>query len=465
MLERASHGSVAALIDAQRSRQAILSMFGDGEERAAAAAILTDLEQIGFVETRRGKIRWVGVEPFEVLRRLIALRDGPGRSLISLPKDDDCPITVYAVPDSAEGLPPHLKAWGGAAGTGFGRRAAAASCLFEVAERCSQMRADDEPVASASFSQLGESAIHPERLLLEGANHSGLDPKAAISWIAARQVCTGEKRWLPADYCFRAARREPSAWTCSANSNGCASGLSQDDVIVRGFFELVERDAVAIWWFNRLRRPSCSPEIVESDAIRTVTAWQHRRGRRCHLLDLTADLGVPVVAAVSCNVDGRGIAVGFGAHLDGHAAAVRASMEMMQFQAMIELSLRFRGLVQGQPSASTAAALDWFENVSINDDGYLLPDAEAQTVPTRAHSTPATPEHCLALAADHDLDVLYLDLSRDWIGIPAGRVVVPGLRSLEPHFGEGRLFDVPVALGWARVPRSVAEMNPRRIVF
>jgi len=40
-----------------------------------------------------------------------------------------------------------------------------------------------------------------------------------------------------------------------ADSNGCAAGNTLEEAIVQGFLELVERDAYAIWWYNRLQRP------------------------------------------------------------------------------------------------------------------------------------------------------------------------------------------------------------------
>ncbi len=470
MAMTARHVTVAELVDDHRSRRDILACFDMDQERSAAAAILDGLELIGLVEPREGVIEWAGPEPPELLRRLVALRDGPARALIGLPKEEDCPLTVYAVPDGGDGLSPYLRAWGGAAGTGFSRRAAAASCLFEVAERCSQMRAGDESVRTAALADLGDDAVPPDRLLLnEPADPAvtPLDARTPISWAVAHHVGTGETRWLPAEYCYRSAVRDRSVWTCPADSSGCASGVSTDDVVVRGFLELVERDAVAIWWFNRLRRPSVPAEMGDLDAVRAIAAWQHRRGRRLHHLDLTSDLGIPVVAAVSCDVTGRGIAVGFGAHFDPAVAAIKASLEMIQFQAMIELSLRFRGLVPGEPSESTKAALGWFEDVAIGDEAYLLADADAVPAPQWADS-PSPSERlarCLAVAAHHDLDVFHLDLTRSWIGIPVGRVFIPGLRSLEKRFGPGRLFDVPVAMGWLSSQRATSDLNPRRMVF
>jgi ribosomal protein S12 methylthiotransferase accessory factor len=42
---------------------------------------------------------------------------------------------------------------------------------------------------------------------------------------------------------------------CVACSNGCAAGNTLEEAVVQGFLELVERDGVALWWYNRARRP------------------------------------------------------------------------------------------------------------------------------------------------------------------------------------------------------------------
>ena len=45
----------------------------------------------------------------------------------------------------------------------------------------------------------------------------------------------------------------------SADSNGCAAGNTVEEAILQGFLELVERDAYAIWWYNRLQRAGDRP--------------------------------------------------------------------------------------------------------------------------------------------------------------------------------------------------------------
>ena len=60
----------------------------------------------------------------------------------------------------------------------------------------------------------------------------------------------------------------------------------------------------------------------------------------------------------------------------------------------------------------------------------------------------------------HGMELLVLDQTRADVGMPAVKVLVPGLRHFWPRFGPGRLYDVPVALGWLAEPVPEAELNP-----
>ena len=66
----------------------------------------------------------------------------------------------------------------------------------------------------------------------------------------------------------------------------------------------------------------------------------------------------------------------------------------------------------------------------------------------------------LERARERSLEVYALDLTRPETGVPVVRVVVPGLRPWKPRFASGRLYDVPVLLGWRAEPLSEADLNP-----
>ena len=51
-------------------------------------------------------------------------------------------------------------------------------------------------------------------------------------------------------------------------------------------------------------------------------------------------------------------------------------------------------------------------------------------------------------------------MSRPDIEMKVVRVIVPGLRAFPARFGEGRLYDVPVRMGWRDKPIKESELNP-----
>ena len=44
------------------------------------------------------------------------------------------------------------------------------------------------------------------------------------------------------------------------------------------------------------------------------------------------------------------------------------------------------------------------------------------------------------------------------------RTIVPGLRHYKPRFAPGRLYDVPVRLGWRQEPLEETQLNPVPLV-
>jgi ribosomal protein S12 methylthiotransferase accessory factor len=58
------------------------------------------------------------------------------------------------------------------------------------------------------------------------------------------------------------------------------------------------------------------------------------------------------------------------------------------------------------------------------------------------------------------MELLVLDQTRPDIGLPVVKVIVPGLRHFWARFAPGRLYDIPVELGWIPRRLSEAELNP-----
>jgi len=45
------------------------------------------------------------------------------------------------------------------------------------------------------------------------------------------------------------------------------------------------------------------------------------------------------------------------------------------------------------------------------------------------------------------------------VGMPVVKVMVPGMRHFWPRYAPGRLYDVPVSMGWLTEPLTEAQLN------
>jgi ribosomal protein S12 methylthiotransferase accessory factor len=107
---------------------------------------------------------------------------------------------------------------------------------------------------------------------------------------------------------------------------------------------------------------------------------------------------------------------------------------------------------------------------SLMEQAYLLPDEGA---PPRAAGDFAEAGagdlrdgvlECVDRLARAEIEALALDLSRPDVGLRAARVFAPGLRHAWPRFAPGRLYDVPVRLGWRGAPLREGELNPAPMI-
>ena len=134
--------------------------------------------------------------------------------------------------------------------------------------------------------------------------------------------------------------RGPGSYRVHADSNGCAAGNTLEEAIVQGFLELVERDAYAVWWYNRLQRPELELGAFDDAYIRDLKRELAATGRRVWVLDITNDLAVPSFVALAHWMDGgqEFVEFGSGSHFDGRIALLRALTELNQFLSIALLA-------------------------------------------------------------------------------------------------------------------------------
>lgn len=410
---------------------------------------------------------------------------GAVRTIRRVPYAASSDVHVYTAAHGTSFTPPTLASLKGHARDGSGGKgrsdaAARAGALCEALERYSGIFQGSEPCRRATYRTLGADAVHPNHLMLfsesqfaarerwnEGRRPAAdrvpapFDEESEIDWVAAWSPTAQEWRYVPAACCYF-GHPGPERFSCRVDGSGHAAGTSLAGAVVQGFLELVERDALAIWWYNRLPYPVVNLEAVDDPYLQRLRSHHAALRRELWALDLTTDLGIPVVAAVSRRIDGprEEILLGFGAHFDQHEAACKAVMEMNQL--LPHTSDGRDEMLRHDHPAATA----WLETATLREHPYLAPDAALDPSPRLLFSgfpfedARAALDACVALTQRQGRALLFVDQTRPEVGLPVAKVMVPGLRPHWRRLAPGRLYEAPLKRGQLSKPRRESEMNP-----
>ena len=67
---------------------------------------------------------------------------------------------------------------------------------------------------------------------------------------------------------------------------------------------------------------------------------------------------------------------------------------------------------------------------------------------------------CQKIVEAKNMEMLVLDQTRPDIGLRVAKVIVPGMRHMWKRLGEGRLYDIPVNMGWLKESLTEEQLNP-----
>lgn len=350
-------------------------------------------------------------------------------------------------------------------GKGLTLEQAQASALCEAVERLSAQCPADLETVKGTLDDLHQSAIDPgavwqfsksQHLNRDAWNALSSDDRrhvpevirsdAQLDWVPVWSLSEQCQKWMLRDLCFA---NTPEPRVGRFDPNGCAAGASRQEATVQALLELVERDSVAIWWYNRAPRPGLDPLQSSDSRVRELARGFLDQGWDCWLLDLTGDLNIPCLAALArSSADGRWC-IGFGCHFD-HAIAIE--------RAMTELAQLFRADGRDGPPPWDAKPED--------DEAYLFPSGQAalSDAPVTGHETF---EGLISWTVDQlkkrGMETLLLNQTQHDCGLAVVKVFVPGLCHFWPRFGARRIYNVPVQLGWRQNPLSEKQLNPTHL--
>jgi ribosomal protein S12 methylthiotransferase accessory factor len=323
----------------------------------------------------------------------------------------------------------------GVSGVGVSLQEAFQGCVGEGIEYLSQLQTEEDVLLKCgSKDPIAGFGPQTQEFLIAYSAYR-LHARGEISWYRAKRLNGGDDVVLPADLCLRRPPGQREITPPFPLSTGSAAGTCWDAAVLHGLLELIERDAASLWWRGgnrgRLIPPGDEVQIMAQALLSRLR--RNLSTRRTWLLDITTDIAVPCVAAVSCRADGFGVAFGLAARPTLAAAARSAILEMCQIElayAVVEAKCRERG----EAALSERDRVHRRRATLINADRCLLlqPVAKpAERWPIEATDVSDLLQLIAARLRRFGIETFVLNLTRSSFAVPVARVIAPGLQ-LEP---------------------------------
>ena len=294
------------------------------------------------------------------------------------------------------------------------------SAMMEGIERFSA-EVRDRKLIFSRFSDLKKKALNPKELILPARS----DPESESPWVMGYDIMNDEEIFVPANAVFFPMSHKYK-WLFRPNTNGLASGNKIEEAIFHGLTEVIERDAWSLVEASHIPPPNIQ-NIVDGLIGELLNKFS-KAMVAVYLKDITSDIGISTCAAASDDIklkDPTLLMSGAGAHTNANVAILRALTEVAQsrltqihgaredtINAKLYKQAGYEKIKQYNKNwFDTSRTRDYREMKSCDTDDFL-----------------DDIKYMMKRLKEAGLNrVIVVDLTREEIGIPVVRVIVPGL--------------------------------------
>jgi putative methanogenesis marker protein 1 len=312
-------------------------------------------------------------------------------------------------------------------GKGLSRTQAQVSLTMESAERYSSEFRNEymNELVKGSYDTLKKkhAVINPEDLILPQFCRYNHDRD--IHWTWGYDLVTNAPILIPACSVYHPFHLDNPP-LLNTHTNGIAAGNTMEEAVSHALAEVIERDA---WSINQFTGEAYDAlfieDSLENEFIIDIVEQFVNADIEIVAKDITSDIGVPVIAAFSNDlVYKKMIPIeGFGAHLDPKAAMARALLEIATTRCLF---IQKHGIEPFRPNYVDGAVVENHEN----DYRFCAFHQKGLAELTSEYSDDILQDIYIMMnkLVDRGFDkIIAVNLTRQDIGIPTARMIVPGM--------------------------------------
>ena len=334
-------------------------------------------------------------------------------------------------------------------GKGIAKDHARASAMMEGFERYSAERQDSDETTIATLEEISELGefITPESLNLpKDFKKQNLD-SMKLEWSTAKDLISNKEYLIPTNAIYHPYIHGNECESLfKSNTNGLASGNVLEEAILHGIFEVIERDAWSIFELTHKNYAQIDLDSIESDIVNETIDKFESEGIKIKLMDFTADIKVPTIAASADDTvtrDAGLLTLGMGTHLDPEVAILRALTEVAQSRAT-----QINGAREDTVRADFAREAGYERMKRINKY-YFRDEEEKISISSIENKSTTSITKDLEIVKEelmaNDIDkILYYDLTRPELDVSVVRVIIPEMElfALDPSRAGYRFLKV-----------------------
>lgn len=188
-------------------------------------------------------------------------------------------------------------------GRSFNMSGVESSSILEGLERYSGMLPRKRrSTVHESYKSIKDAGIDPEKFILNSKpeiEKYGLKRYSSqnkYNWIWAYSWKDKKPVLIPEQIAYYDVNKDSSEKRfVYETSNGVALGGSRQEAVLYGLYELIERDAFLLAWFNRYKPVKISVNSIKDEKIIDTIRLVEMNGYKVHIFDITTENRVPAV--------------------------------------------------------------------------------------------------------------------------------------------------------------------------
>ena len=315
-------------------------------------------------------------------------------------------------------------------GKGITKDHAKASAMMEGFERYSAERQDCDETIIAKLSEIEEFGeyVDPKSLNLPSEFEKKDISDLSLEWSKSKDIISNKEYYIPTNAIYHPyISKDDSQNLFKSNTNGLASGNILEEAILHGIFEVIERDAWSIFELTHKNYAQIDISSIENEVIIDIIDKFESEGIKIKLMDFTADIKIPTIAASADDTitrDAGLLTLGMGTHLDPEVAILRALTEVAQSRAT-----QINGAREDTVRADFAREAGYERMKRINkyyfrdeEEQIKLSDIENKSTSSITKDIEIVKDELIS----NDIQkILYTNLTRPELDVSVVRVVIP----------------------------------------